>query len=156
MRRITDIVIHCSATPPDMDIGAAWIRAEHTKPVSKGGRGWQDIGYHEVLRRDGTNEHGRAHAVIGAHVAGFNKASLGICMIGGVRRSTRNGKQVLIAENNFTPAQFDALEAMLLGMRGTYPGAHISGHRDFDKGKECPSFSVRDFLASRGWERPWT
>lgn len=155
MRRISDIVIHCSATPPEMDVGWKWIRDLHTAPKSKGGRGWADGGYHEVIRRDGTVEHGRNHATIGAHVAGFNKSSLGICMIGGVRRATRNGKDVLIAENNFTPAQFDTLEAMLREFSAKYPGAKISGHRDFDKGKECPSFSVRDFLTARGWERTW-
>ncbi len=47
------IVVHCAATPPSMNIGAAEIRKWHTD------KGWSDIGYHYVIRRDGTQEEGR-------------------------------------------------------------------------------------------------
>lgn len=151
MRRIKRGVVHCSATPPDMDIGAAQIRAWHVAPKSKGGRGWLDIGYHDVIKRDGTIERGRAYAVVGAHVAGFNADSIGVCMVGGVRRS--NGK--LVTENNFTPQQFASLLQYMRDREHDFPGITWHGHRDFDKHKDCPSFSVRDLLIANGWERPW-
>ena len=54
-RNKTDtVVIHCADTPEDMDIGAEKIREWHTKE-----RGWDDIGYHWVIRRDGTLDPGR-------------------------------------------------------------------------------------------------
>ena len=42
------IVIHCSATPKDMDIGVEKIKHWHTVD-----NGWDDIGYHYVIKRDG-------------------------------------------------------------------------------------------------------
>jgi len=148
MRAITKIIIHCSATPPDMDIGAKEIRKWHVDPKPKG-NGWADIGYHVVIRRDGTTEDGRPIAKQGAHCAARNGniASIGICMVGGVRREKRAGKNVLIAEDNFTKQQWAALRRVVRYLLGEYPAIDtILGHRDLDPGKACPSFSVRDWL----------
>jgi N-acetylmuramoyl-L-alanine amidase len=154
MREITEIFVHCSATPADMDIGADWIRASHMDPKRPGGS-FSDIGYHFVIRRDGKVEKGRDLSKVGAGVAGRNAKSIHICMVGGVRR-TGIKKRPLDAENNFTPEQFDALETGLRELRKKFPKARILGHRDADPGKACPSFSVRDFVASRGiGEQPW-
>ena len=53
IRKVEYIVIHCAATTEDKDIGAEEIRGWHLQ------RGWLDIGYHRVIRRDGTIENGR-------------------------------------------------------------------------------------------------
>ena len=71
------IVIHCAATKPSMDIGAAEIRKWHTDPP----RNWDDIGYHYVVRRSGTIEKpmlevGRYLEIPGAHVANHNHESI--------------------------------------------------------------------------------
>jgi len=148
MRRITKIIIHCSATPPDMDVGVHEIRSWHTAPSPKG-NGWADIGYHLVIRRDGLLEEGRPVARQGAHCAARsgNVASIGICMVGGVRRETRAGKTVLVAEDNFTKAQWASLRNAVRVLLDAYPEIDtILGHRDLDPGKACPSFSVRDWL----------
>lgn len=140
MRKITKIIIHCSATPPDMDIGAEEIRRWHTE-----GNGWSDIGYHYVIRRDGTVEPGRPVAKQGAHCAARNGnvASIGICMVGGVKR---DGKR-LVVEDNFTRPQWLALRKLVRELQGEFPAIDtILGHRDLDPGKACPSFSVRDWL----------
>ena len=42
-----------------MDIGAEKIKEWHTK-----GNGWSDIGYHWVIRRDGTLDKGRDEVVV--------------------------------------------------------------------------------------------
>ncbi len=145
MRTITKLIIHCAATPPDMDIGVAEIRRWHTdlKPT---GNGWRDVGYHYVIRRDGTLETGRPEAQQGAHCAARNGnvASIGICLVGGVRRV---GKK-LEAENNFEPAQWLTLELLVKRLQKKHRGIDtILGHRDLDPGKACPSFSVREWLA---------
>lgn len=153
MRQITEIFVHCSATPADMDIGADWIRASHMDPKRPGGS-FSDIGYHFVIRRNGQVEKGRDVSQVGAGVAGRNAKSIHICMVGGVRRDAK--RRTLIAENNFTPEQFDALETVLCELRKKHLKARILGHRDADPAKACPSFSVRDFVASRGiGEQPW-
>ena len=81
------IVIHCAATKPSMDIGAAEIRKWHTDPP----RNWDDIGYHYVVRRSGTIEKpmlevGRYLEIPGAHVANHNHESIGICLVGAWQR----------------------------------------------------------------------
>lgn len=130
--------VHCSATPPHMDIGLKEIRQWHRQ------RGWVDVGYHFIIRRDGTREIGRPIDVVGAHVEGFNSNSVGICLVGGVNKA---GK----AENNFTPAQFAELAKLLIELRSLYPGIIVQGHRDFPKvKKDCPSFDVRKWIDETG------
>lgn len=135
-RETTDfIAIHCSATG-NQNFGAADIDKWHRK------QGWVCIGYHYVIRRDGTVEEGREEAVVGAHVSGFNHNSIGICMVGGV-----DANDPTKAKNNFTDAQFSSLKQLLIDLKTRYPKAKIQGHRDFPNVKKaCPSFSVADWL----------
>lgn len=149
MRAINLIVVHCSATPASRDIGVAEIRAMHKR------QGWKDVGYHFVIRRDGRVETGRPLSIAGAHVAGHNAKSIGICLVGGV-------KPDLKAETNFTPAQYASLEKVLSEMAADYPKARICGHRDLspdrngngkvERGewvKECPTFDVAAWWSGR-------
>lgn len=132
------IAVHCSATQAKADIGAKEIRQWHRA------KGWVDIGYHFVIRRDGTVETGRPIDVIGAHVENFNHASIGICMVGGINAQ---GK----AEDNFTPAQYAALAELLRDLKARYPKAQIQGHRDFPGvKKDCPCFDVRSWVDRTG------
>lgn len=146
-RAVTNyIVVHCSASQAHVDLTAADIRRMHKN------NGWMDIGYHFVIRRDGTIELGRPHNVVGSHVKGFNSESVGVCLIGGINAKGRG-------EFNYTPEQMAALQTVLDNLKGVYPGAEILGHRDLspDKNgdgkitsvdwlKECPCFDVRDWL----------
>ena len=125
------LAVHCSATKPSMDVGAAeidrWHRAE----------GWFKIGYHYVIRRNGKIEKGRPESEIGAHVSGYNSVSLGVCLVGGCDDRMK-------AANNFTPAQFESLRTLLTELKTRYPEAIIQGHRDFPNvKKDCPSFDVK-------------
>lgn len=79
-REITRIFIHCSGVEKDQS--AEEIRAYHMKPVSNGGRGFDDIGYHFVIRQDGTIQTGRPEERIGAHAQGANVDSIGVCLTG--------------------------------------------------------------------------
>lgn len=152
-RKIDLLVVHCSATFADMDIGASEIRKWHVED-----RGWSDIGYHFVIRRDGTVEKGRKEYRQGAHAFGYNKHSLGICMVGGV---DQRGKSA----GNFTSPQYYALAKLLATLVKKYdlPQSAIVGHRDLspDKNKDgkvtedewlkqCPSFEVQEFLVEFG------
>ena len=150
MKAIRYLVVHCAATPPSRDIGVAEIRVMHKQ------RGFNDVGYHYVLRRDGRVEKGRADTVAGAHVQGVNSVSLGICLVGGVDAKGQ-------PENNYTSAQFAALQSLLTKLQGQHPVAEILGHRDLspDKNgdgkispnewlKACPCFDVRAWLKAEG------
>ena len=134
-RKINLIVVHCAATKPSMDIGVREIRSWHED------KGWDDVGYQAVIRRDGTFETGRSVDVPGAHAFGFNANSIGICLVGGIDNA---GKP----DPNFTPAQLDTLSNVLDECERHYPGAPIKGHRDLGAGKACPSFDVREWRKS--------
>ena len=134
-RELTDtIVIHCSATPETMDIGVEKIREWHVKD-----NGWDDVGYHHIITRDGTIEPARPEEMQGAHAPKVNHRSIAICMIGG---SDANG----MWSNNFTDAQWVTLKALLLNLTKKYEIKKIIGHYQVDDKKECPSFKVPEYL----------
>ncbi len=145
MRTKTEyIVIHCAATPPDMDIGADEIRDWHTSPSpSDPSKPWSDIGYHDVIRRNGIVEQGRQENDIGAHVRGYNSVSVGICLVGGINEDGS-------PENNFTPEQVKSLIRLLRFYRVLFPSAAIVGHNQLDPHKACPSFNVSDWAKEIG------
>ena len=130
-RTITEIIIHCSATPEGRDYTVDDIRRWHKD------QGWSDIGYHYVIYRNGHIEPGRDVDIIGAHCVGHNTHSIGICYVGGV---ARDGKT---AKDTRTLAQKAALLSLLVDLHKLYPMAIIVGHRDYDKGKACPSFDAK-------------
>lgn len=138
-RTATDyIVVHCAATRPSMDIGAREIGQWHKRD-----NGWLAIGYHFVIRRDGTVEEGRKVDQVGSHVKNYNSISVGICLVGGV-------DDELKPQYNFTKEQEVSLKAKLQELKKKYPVAVIKGHRDFDSGKACPSFDVSKWIKEHG------
>jgi len=136
-RRVDKLIIHCAATKPSMDIGVKEITEWHKA------RGWSTIGYHYVIRRDGTVETGRDINEVGAHVAGHNTGSTGICLVGGIDEA---GKP----KANFTQDQWSQLAGIARAFKAEYPKATIHGHNEFDPGKACPSFDVATWLESEG------
>lgn len=130
-RIITEIIIHCSATPEYKNYTAADIRRWHKL------QGWSDIGYHFVIQLDGTIEEGRNVDVVGAHCNGHNQRSIGICYVGGLATDGKTPKDTR------TELQKNALLSLLIDLKGMYPGATIYGHHDFDNRKECPCFNAR-------------
>ena len=136
MREINKIIIHCSATPEGKPFTVENIRRWHTLPVSKGGRGWSDIGYHYVIYLDGSVHNGRPVEKIGAHCAGQNAKSIGVCYIGGLASDAKTPKDTR------TEAQKRALRQLVATLRKKYPKATVHGHREF-AAKACPCFDVK-------------
>ena len=127
MRTITLLVIHCSAVKPDQTSSAAQIDTWHRKDNH-----WKfGIGYHYVIRRDGTIEPGRPEWMVGAHCLNHNAHSLGICYEGGL---DINGEY----DDTRTPAQKAAMRTLLEELHARYPRAVIVGHHDLDPQKPCP------------------
>lgn len=135
-RNKTDfIIIHCAATRPSLDIGATEIRKWHKD------KGWSDIGYHWVIRRNGKLEPGREQDLVGAHCMGVNSRSVGVCMVGGVKQS--DGKT---PEDNFTPEQYKTLLTLITKLKKQYPSAKVVGHNQFETSRGCPSFDWRKWV----------
>lgn len=57
------------------------------------GRGFSGIGYHFLVRKNGTIERGRAENLVGAHAAGNNSNSIGICFEGNFETETMGEAQ---------------------------------------------------------------
>lgn len=135
------IIVHCSATPPDMDIGVEEIRGWHVTD-----NGWSDIGYNYVLRRNGALEMGRdldgdgdVMEETGAHTRGFNTRSIGVCLIGGIDEDGN-------PEFNYTLNQLMGLSNLVHIIKREHPTIRTLGHRDLDSSKPCPCFDVKSFL----------
>lgn len=129
MRKIKEIIIHCSATPEGKDFTVQDIDRWHRQ------RGWRGIGYHYVIYRDGSVHAGRSLQIVGAHCKGHNAMSIGICYIGGL---SKDGKP----KDTRTPEQKQALKALIMKLKKDYPNATIHGHNEFAV-KACPCFDVR-------------
>ncbi|MFS1918571.1 MULTISPECIES: N-acetylmuramoyl-L-alanine amidase [unclassified Vibrio] len=126
------ITVHCSATPPQQYIDVAEIRRWHKK------RGWRDVGYHFVIRRNGDVELGRPLSQTGAHVKGHNKGNIGVCMVGGCNAD-------LQPEDNFTLAQRKALFGLTAALQEQFliPDENVKGHKDWRVNKACPVLKIK-------------
>lgn len=136
-RKVDKIIVHCSDTYADMDIDVSDIRKWHKEE-----RGWKDVGYHFIITRSGKFQTGRdldndgdVFEEIGAHVAGMNATTIGICLVGG---KGKDGKP----ENNFTKQQMNVLAGLISMIQLKYPDATTHGHNEFSN-KACPSFDVQ-------------
>ena len=129
MRKINLIIVHCSATPEGKDFTVDDITRWHKA------RGFKTIGYHFVIYRDGSIHKGRPVSEEGAHCAGHNANSIGVCYIGGLAADGKTPKDTR------TDAQKLSLRNLLSQLKKNYPGVAIRGHRDF-AAKACPSFDA--------------
>lgn len=136
MRHVEQIIVHCSASPDYMDIGANTIRQWHKL------RGWSDIGYHYVVRRNGEIEKGRPDEKIGAHARGANSRSIGICWIG---------------VNSPSPEQEKSLFSLIHFLMGKYSVTidNVLGHSEAVKtSKTCPNLNMNRVRAELIFVQP--
>ena len=120
------VVIHCSAVKPDQMSSVAQIDSWHRERGFKFG-----VGYHYVIRRDGSIEAGRPEWMVGAHCVNHNKYSIGVCYEGGL---DARGQPA----DTRTAAQKATLRRLLTDLHRRYPRAVIVGHHDLNHQKECP------------------
>ncbi len=143
-RKITEIIVHCSATAPNWMEGKpladkiAEIDRWHKQ------RGWSGIGYHYLIDRNGEMLPGRSQNKAGAHVEGRNSTTLGICLIGG-RGSNANDAP----ETHYTPDQLDMLRRLIDNLRSVYGDIPVTGHNQY-AAKACPGFNVPRWFANKG------
>ena len=142
MREIKAVVVHCSASPngrwntaPDID---RWHdeRGFERQPYwrERFNPDYKAIGYHFVIYTNGAIATGRHLDEIGAHAGGYNKHTVGVCLIG---------------TDRFAIEQWQALDELIQKLRERYPAAKVLGHRDIpDVHKECPGFGVAEWLAA--------
>lgn len=159
MRRIDEIIVHCTASPEGRHVTVKDVDNWHRT------RGWSGIGYHYLIYLDGSVHKGRPIERQGAHCAtgGHNRHSIGVCYVGGCAKDGKTPKDTR------TPEQKEALRQLLKDLLRQFPNATIHGHREFvckriQKGvcsccaecphnkaiclladKACPSFAVSEY-----------
>lgn len=121
------IVLHHTGGSAGEDPDASEIDAIHRR------LGWSGIGYHYLIRKDGSIEQGRPSFGVGAHAEGANRESLGVAFCGN------------FCEEEPTTAQIESA-AMLIAVLGEAFGfepdaAHIVGHRDL-AATACPGDAI--------------
>lgn len=82
--KTTRIILHHAAAK---SCGASTIHQWHLN------NGWSGIGYHFVVRKNGTIERGRPENTVGAHASGSNYDSIGICFEGDFMSETMTDTQ---------------------------------------------------------------
>ena len=146
-RTIDQIIIHCSATREDRTLTPADLEVIHRR------RGFDGIGYHFYIRRDGTVHKTRPLWKVGAHCRGHNAHSIGICYEGGLDSAGRPA-------DTRTPEQRSALRLLIYQLEKCFKrNLAICGHRDLSPDlngngevepeewiKQCPCFDVRTEL----------
>lgn len=132
-RHINLIVVHCSATRITRDYTPDDMLRDHLA------RGFNSHGYHFYIRRSGQRVALRPLALVGAHVTGFNKDSIGICYEGGLDAT---GK---FADTR-TPQQKETIISTLRELVILYPDSEIVGHRDLS-----PDLNGDGVITSNEW-----
>lgn len=98
-------------------------------------RGWSGIGYHFVVRKNGTIERGRPIDTVGAHCTNQNSDSIGICFEGDFDKT------------KMTKKQRDAGIELINYIRTLYPNIKFYCHKDF-MATNCPgkNFPYEDII----------
>lgn len=134
MRKINEIIIHCTATMSGREVSVDELRKWHKA------RGWRDVGYHYIVHLDGSVSLGRPAIEIGAHCSGHNKESIGVVYVGGL---DKGGK----ACDTRTAEQKKALRVLVRQIEREQAKVgnmitKISGHNEYAN-KACPCFDVK-------------
>ena len=87
-RSITDMIVLHHTGGNDIDADAEQIHGWHLN------QGWAGIGYHYVIRKDGTIERGRPEWAIGSHAYGENSHTIGIHISGDFDSAQPTEKQI--------------------------------------------------------------
>ncbi len=133
------IVVHHTGNPNDDDLSAQQIHWAHQ------GQGWSGIGYHYVIRKDGSIEQGRPEECIGSHAYGENWHTIGVHVCGNFE------------EAEPTEYQIESL-AYLLGWLcdkyGLNPSTDIVGHCDL-MATACPGENLYNVLDTVKGKAAW-
>lgn len=136
-RRYTDmIVLHHTGSGDDMDASAEQIHEWHLN------QDWAGIGYHYVIRKDGTIEKGRPEWAVGSHAYGENGHTIGIHLSGDFNDAEPTEKQIEVC------AKF--LSELCEKYDIPIDRDHIVGHGELDDDvtpQGCPGRNLYAYLA---------
>lgn len=144
-REITEVVVHATDTTRDMnvdyDVLFQW-------DVFK--RGFTDVGYHFIIKRDGALQVCRPISRKGAHTFNnHNQYSIGIAFAGG-KLGNRKQKSSKRSDRSFTDEQFNTFDAFMQAFYTVIPGGQAWGHNDIDVTRRSdPHFNVPEYVRKK-------
>ena len=142
-REVTEVVVHWTETPTNKNIGSEEINEQHLEANLDG------IGYHYVIRRDGSLQRGRPANLQGLHASNndHNKRSLAVVFVGGINApsETRNIQDFLSVQS-LTRSQFNTFDHFCRAFYDVFAGGQIVGHSDIDELANDPGFDVRAYV----------
>lgn len=146
-REIAGATIHWSSTFLDQDIGSEWIHDVHKS------MGLSGIGYHIVIRRNGSIQRGRPMSLVGEHDENNNTTFLGFCLVGGINTNSRSAVKPYwkkASSKSFTSAQWKSYDMLINTFHKVFPHAQIAGHyMTSNNGKIDPGFDVPGYSESK-------
>ena len=142
-REVTEVVVHWTETHTNKNIGSEEINKYHIAA------GLNGIGYHYVIRRDGSLQRGRPVNLEGQHSPGNNhdERSIGIVFVGGINvpSETPNSENFLSAQS-LTRSQVNTFDHFCRATYSVMPGAQIIGHSNIDEDEFDPGFDVISYV----------
>jgi len=142
-RQVTEVIVHWTDTYTNKNIGSEEINQIHID------LGLSGIGYHYVIRRDGSLQRGRPVNKQGEHanVNGHDEYSIGLVFVGGINAPSGTAfPGSYRGVSSLTLAQMNTFNAFCAAFYSRYPGGQILGHNDIDVLEEDPGFDVRDYV----------
>lgn len=132
-RGYTDMIVIHHTGENDIDASAEQIHQWHKNRNPP----WAGIGYHYVIRKDGTIERGRPEWAIGSHAYGENSHSIGIHLSGDFEQAEP------------TPDQLDRCGALVADICDRYgipiDRSHVVGHGEL-MATSCPGTNLQALL----------
>lgn len=144
------LIIHCTATPENVNATADQIGNYFLRSTDKGGRGWTKEGYHDIIEKDGrvvsriemNDDSIVSYSEIANGTAGYNRLAQHVSYIGGLDVFRK-------PKNTLTSFQDSSLKNYIFEFLEKHPKAYILGHNQV-AAKACPSFNVPDKLREYG------
>ena len=137
-REDTDMIVIHHTGGTDIDASAKQIDGWHKN------QDWVGIGYHFVIRKNGTIERGRPEWAVGSHAYGENWHTLGIHLSGAMDKVQP------------TDAQIESCAHLVAYLCDEYEipidREHIVGHREVNDDTSCPGenlFAKMDLIVSK-------
>lgn len=142
-REVTEVVVHWTETPTNKNIGSEELNKIHLESGLKG------IGYHYVIRRDGSLQRGRPVNIQGEHalVNNHDERSIGVVFVGGINvPSGTPNLENFVSVQSLTRSQFNTFDHFCRSFYARFPGGQILGHNDIDPIENDPGFNVREYV----------
>ena len=142
-REVTEVVVHWTETHTNRNIGSEEINRYHLNLDLDG------IGYHYVIRRDGSIQRGRPVNIQGQHapINNHDVRSIGVVFVGGINVPTETpNSEDFLSSDSITRSQVNTFNHFCREIYKVYSGIQIVGHTDIDLVEVDPGFSVINYV----------